>query len=161
MESLKIYINKNSVTLGFSLLEVLLVLAMLSFIAGSTLLFSVQYYQDEIIRVEETTLISLLQTARAQSMHNIDGQSHGVAVNPNNNNEYILFAGDSLATAEESTRLPVSHSDNIAIATSSLSEVVFSQLSGTVVENGEITLVDRNRPEVTSTLTINYEGAIY
>ncbi len=142
-------------------MEVLLVLALLSFIAAATLMFSTGYFRGELLHSEKNTLTSLLQSARAKAMQNVDGTAHGVAINPNGLKEFVLFSGDSLDTADPSTRRTIALSGNFTLATSSLNEIVFSQLSGAVVISGDIVLLGTTKSNVSSTITVNYEGAIY
>ncbi len=152
----KTYIS-NFVT-GFTLIEVLMVLAMLGFIASATVLFSLSFFNSELLRDEESTLVSLLQTARSNAMHAIDGAAHGVAIDPYGVPEYVLFTGSTLTQATKKVAVP--HADIVLISTSSLAEIVFAPLSGVVYGAGQITLM-RPGSVASSTLTINYEGAIF
>ena len=156
----KIY-TRNPHNNGFTLLEVLLVLAMLGFIAATTLVFSIGYFQSEIQRTEEDTLIYLLQFARAKAMQNVDGTAHGVAIDPDGLKQFVLFSGNNFTSADPATMSTFDRSSNFILATSSSKEIVFSQLSGAVVESGDIVFIDATKSNVSSTITVNYEGAIY
>ena len=155
----RIYINNQRQ--GFTLIEVLMVLAMLSFIASATVLFSLSFFQGELVRNEENTLVNLLHTARAKAMQNQDGVAHGVAIDPIGVNEYVLFSGNSFVNADPSTVQSIPRANSFAFATNSLKEIVFFQLSGEVKTGGEIIVINTNKNNSSSTITINYEGAIY
>ena len=155
----KIYINNQRQ--GFTLIEVLMVLAMLGFIASATVLFSLSFFQGELLHNEESTLVNLLHTARSKAMQNQDGAAHGVAIDPLGVNEYVLFSGNSFVNADPSTVQSIPRANNFTFATSSIKEIVFFQLSGEVETSGEIILIDTNKNNSSSTITINYEGAIY
>lgn len=157
----KIYINNYKCSTGFTLMEVLMVLAMLGFIASATMMFSVGFFQSELLHTEESTLISVLQTARSKAMQNVNGVAHGVAIDPNGVPEFVIFSGSNFSTADVSTVQSISRSANFIIATSAVREIVFSQLSGEVVLPGEIVLIDSMRNSASTTITVNYEGAIY
>lgn len=161
MELPKTYINKLQKKAGFSLLEVLMVLAMLGFIASATVLFSLGFFQSEVLESEESLLISVLQTARSKAMHNMDGMSHGVVIDPYGAKEYIAFSGSNFSEADPLLFISIPRSASFFVATGSLTEIVFSQLSGEVVTEGMITLIDSNRNVAARNITINYEGAIY
>lgn len=142
-------------------MEVLLVLAMLGFIASATLMASVGFYQSELLHTEEIALINLLHTVRANAMQNMGGVAHGVAIDPNGTPEFVIFSGTSFSAAEVSTVQSIPRSANFIIATSSIKEIVFSQLSGEVALSGEIVLIDSVRNFASTTIIVNYEGAIY
>jgi prepilin-type N-terminal cleavage/methylation domain-containing protein len=161
MASPKIYINKVRSHSGFSLMEVLLVLAMLSIIAGTTLLFSLSSYRGAVLQAEHDAVVMQLQTARAQAQQNNHGSPYGLAFNPAGYVGYVVFAGASFATSDMSTHMRVPSKPGIIVATSTPSEVVFSQLSGASNFAGEVRLLDSVRLNASTSITINYEGAIY
>lgn len=157
----KIYTSNKSASGGFSLLEVLLVLAMLGIIAGSTILFSLGSYQSTLLQSERNTIVLQLQTARAEALQNKNNQPHGVAFNPVGYAGYVLFSGVSFATSDSATHIRVPQRAGIVLATSTPPEIIFTQLSGQTNFTGTITLLDSMRTSASTSITINYEGAIY
>ena len=161
MASRKIFISRLHVSPGFSLMEVLLVLAMLSVIASTTLLFSFSSYQSTLLQAEHETVVTQLQIARAQAQQTKYGLPHGLAFNPAGYAGYVLFSGNSFAVSDTISHVRIPSRAGIATATSTPVEIVFAQLSGSSNFAGEITLHDSIRSSASTTITINYEGAIY
>lgn len=161
MELHKIYINNISDQYGFTLLEVLIVLMMLSIIASTTIFFSMGFYSQNLLVAQRSQFVSLLQTVRAEAMQNIDNKPHGLAIDTNGNIEYILFSGSNLITSESESRISIPYDPRFQLASETPSEIVFSQLSGESNYEGEILMIDSLRPQSIATITINYEGAIY
>lgn len=161
MELRKIYISNNCLQFGFTLIEVLVVLMMLSVVASITLFVSMSFYSQNLLLAQRSELISLLQTVRAQALQNIDNKAHGLAINVSGGNEYLLFSGSNLATSDTESQILIPYDSRFRFATDTPTEIVFSQLSGESNYEGEILMFDSFRSQVTATITINYEGAIY
>ncbi len=111
-------------TAGFTLVEVLVVMAIISglFVSGSFVSFD--FYRGDLLRAEQATMVSVLQKARSRAMNNIDASQHGVYID---SNFYILFRGPASTTAlSTNERIP----RNSAVLISGINNVVFTQLSG-------------------------------
>lgn len=152
----------NSVKLksGFSLTEVLLVLAIVGVLLSGTLFFTNNYYRDIALQNERQFLISLLYTARADAMNNIDGLPHGVAFFPAGFSGYVLFSGNDYESSDISTRKMTPLSYPVTLAAAAPTFITFKQLSGDASFNGELVLIDTNRPHATTGITTNYAGKI-
>lgn len=157
----KIYIP-NSVPLqtGFSLIEVLLVLTIVGVLLSGTLFFTNNYYRDTALQNERQLLMSLLYTARADAMNNIDGVPHGVAFFPTGFSGYVLFSGHDYELSDPTTRRTVPIDYPVVLATPAPAFVTFGQLSGDASYNGELVLIDANRSHATTGIIINYAGKI-
>ena len=145
---------------GFSLIEIIVVLALTSVAVGCSLFFSMDSYRSQSFYTDRDTLISLLQHARAESLANAcagssctAGVPHGVYIE---NTDYILFQGASFATRDEAQDGVVEASPLVVHA--SMSEVVFEAQSGDVLHPGVIHLSDTSGHD--SILTIGSEGQI-
>lgn len=143
---------------GFTLLEVLIVLGLLSVLAGLGLFFALSEYYQTARLAEVVTVKELLQTARTSALHNESGAPHGVIISPPGYNGYILFQGNSFVERDLATQVQIPMSYSLILASSSAREVVFTPLSGTTSPL-DITLIDPIHPS-TSTITVNYEGYI-
>lgn len=149
-----------SFSLGFTLFEVLIVMSMVAVLASATMLFSYNFYSIQLLVAEKESLILLLQTARANAMQNMYEQDHGVAINPQGYQGYVVFRGESFEDSDESVRMYVPRDGSISFSTNSPEVIIFEQLSGESNTNTQFRLKNSNF-ESSTTITINYEGAIY
>lgn len=157
----KTYRHNNAT--GFTLLEVLVVIGIMTMLGGFALIVSMDVYRGFAFRTERDMLVSVLYKARNQSMSNvclgagcIDGSPHGVYVSTG---QYVIFQGTSYATRDTAVdEVIVASNAAASIAPHSLSEVVFTQLSGIASPVGTIGLIDTAGH--VSTTTINSEGQI-
>lgn len=136
-----------------------MVLTIVSMLVGATLFFDITNYRGEAFRAERNNLVVALQTARADSLNNVNQKTHGVAINPNSYEGYVVFEGTDFASSDEDTHTKIPASYPVVLASSSPDEIVFAQLSGNANYNGEIVLLDTKRSASTS-IVINYEGKI-
>lgn len=135
---------------AFTLIEVLVAIAILVTIIGLGLFMSLDVYRGFSHRSERDTVVSLLTKARSHAMANIYETSWGVCyISPN----YIIFRG-STCTAGVSTNEVLAASP--ATVVNWPTAIVFTQLSGDSA-GGTITLTQNAK---TDTITINNEGTI-
>lgn len=160
MALLKTYISKQSfVHSGFTLVEVVVVLALLSIVLSSTLFFTSDTYQRTAFLAEKESLVSLLQTARGKALNNSNQQQHGVALYQDGYEGYVLFVGENFASSDVSLHTYITATYPITLDASSPQEIIFDQLSGNASYEGLIILRDGNRGATTG-VRINHEGAI-
>ena len=134
---------------GFTLVEILVVIAIFTLLIGLGLFMSMEAYRGFSFHSEQDTVVSVLQKARSRAMANIDQTAWGVCyISPN----YVIFKG-STCTVAGSDLIPANPSVTIAGLSGG---IIFSQLAGTST-GGVITVTQNNR---VSTTTINYEGTI-
>ena len=160
---LKARLKRSLSQTGFTLLEVLVVMGIMTMLGGFALIVSMDVYRSFSFRTERDMLISVLQKARSQSMSNMclgpgctDGRPHGVHVSTG---QYVVFQGATYATRDVSVDEVIAAENGAArIAPSSLTDVVFTQLSGAAAPVGTIGLLD-DAGHI-STTTINSEGQI-
>lgn len=156
----KTYISKEkSVHAGFTLIEVLVVLALLGTVLGATLFFTTSTYQRTAFLSERDSLISVLQNARGKALNNVNQRKHGVAIFPVSYTGYVLFEGDTFLSSDISSRTYTPSAYHITFDDLKPAEIIFDQLSGNASYDGQITLIDGNRLATTS-IFVNYEGAI-
>ena len=151
---------------GFTLVEILVTVAILLIIIGFGLFLSFDFYKNFAFHSEETTIVSMLQKARGQSMNNIDEMRHGVHFFDNGGKlTYRLFECQSACTVysgSSSSDFDMVSSYNSSITFPSLPfDVIFDQLSGSCINcqtsNIDLHLVDNAK---SYDITINSEGTI-
>jgi Tfp pilus assembly protein FimT len=145
-------LRKTSEDKGFTLVEIIIVVAVLMVIAGLGLIFGIDFYRNYIIDTERNTVLSVLQKARSRSQNNINQSAHGVCFQSNN---YVVFQGDSYALRNPAYDQTIPK--NPVINASGLSEVVFKQLNGDSQTVGNIILNNGRRSAI---ILINNEGKI-
>lgn len=140
---------------GFTLIELITVLAITTTILSIGLFISLDAYRQYVFQAERTTLVSVLQKARSRALANMYQSPHGVCYREPN---YIMFRGTNcvlgIAGNEE---IP----SNTSLAQSSIflnsfPTIIFAQLSATTTP-ATVLLTDGVRQAV---IHINYEGAI-
>lgn len=156
----KIYIRKRrSISSGFTLIELLVVVGLITVLMSLTLFFDIHSFRGDAFRSERDTLISTLQTARANALNNINQSRHGVKINPSGYQGYVLFEGDTYATSDPISRKHIPSVYAVTLEGTSPDEVVFSHVSGDANYDGAIVLIDPYRL-VTTGIQINHEGSI-
>lgn len=145
---------------GFSLIEVVLVIALVSLCAGYGMFFSMDSYRSHSFYTDRDALVSLLQHARAESMSNIcggtgctGGLQHGAVVE---SDRYVLFEGANYSTRDASQDITIERSP--LMSATGLTEAIFAVGSGDVATTGTIYLSDASHHE--SDISIGSEGQI-
>ncbi len=123
---------------GFTLVEILVVVAIFTGLAGLGLFMAFNSYGSAASRSERDTVVSLLAKARGRAMNNYYGAAWGVCyLGPN----YVIFRDAPPCVAGSPT-------------------VIFEQLTGKLVPQTPvtITITQPNHPD--SIIFINNEGTI-
>ena len=145
------YLTCNGTRSGFTLLEILVVISLITVIAGFSIIFGIDAYHGHIYHAEKGIAMDLLKKARGQAISNMHQISHGIRFE---NTEYILFRGNVYVAGDPTNE---SIPKNAAITISGPQEIVFSQLSGDASPAGTLTVSDGVRSQ---TISINSEGRI-
>jgi prepilin-type N-terminal cleavage/methylation domain-containing protein len=124
---------------GFTLVEMLIVLGIFSVMAAAVAPFTYDNYESTLFLSEKSSLVSLLQQARQQSIDNIDGMPHGVHFD---NDEVTVFEGGTYASSSsQSGEVDLSKTVTLAGGV----DVVFEQLSGQSSVSMSLQLIDGRR----------------
>ena len=147
---------------GFTLVEALVVMGILSMLGGLGLFLNLDTYRSLMFRSERDTLISAILKARSQSMNNIcigagctDGKPHGVFITKG---KYVIFQGQSYASRDTAIDEALYAQNDTVGFTSPSYEIVFAQLSGSVATPIDIGFNDGAMHY--STTSINTEGRV-
>jgi prepilin-type N-terminal cleavage/methylation domain-containing protein len=144
---------------GFTLIEVLVVLGILTILSTLGYLVTIDFYKSYAFNSERDTLVSILQKARTQSLSNINQSPHGVYMDGLN---YLIFQGSSYVSRVPSFDRSIPVFPGISIVPQAPLpplplQVVFTQLSGDPDTAGNIVLTDGKR---TATIFLNSGGQI-
>lgn len=137
---------------GFTLIEVLIVIAILAGLAGLGLFVSIDFYKSYAFHSERNIVVSIIQKVRSQSLANINESKHGVYFGTNN---YVIFQGENYAS-RNATYDEIIQANSL-VSHSGLTEIVFDQLTGLPAATASIVLSDGLR---SSTISIGNEGRI-
>ena len=140
---------------GFTLIEMIIALAVLSLIMGLGLFYGMENFRGETFRSEVDTMVGVLQKARSRAMANIKQSQWGVHYAGSPDYTYTIFRGSDYAHATE--KEVVEGGRAASISPSPLSDVVFTQLSGTTTGTFSAILHEGGR---TNNIQVNYEGTI-
>jgi prepilin-type N-terminal cleavage/methylation domain-containing protein len=140
-------------TRGFTLLEALLVIALLTVSAGIGLAAFSSLYRQSDLEAAESSLVAFLRLAQTKAAAGQGEQEWGVKIEPN---KAILFQGLSFASRDPAHDEVLDIS--AAVALSGLDEVVFNRPVGTTTDIGIINIMVDGLPE--RTLGINEYGVI-
>ena len=137
---------------GFTIIEILFVLAISTaiFLLVSTSDFSL--YTARSLDAERETVVSLLHWARVKAMNNMNQSDHGFYIS---SDKYIVFQGGSYAARNVNFDEEFSRSARVAI--SGPAEIVFSAIEGASNASGTITISSASG---TANISLNYEGRI-
>ena len=151
---------------GLTLIEVLISLALLTFVGGFSLYFSMDDTRAYTFRDDRDKIVSVLQRARAESMHGICRSESCITALPHGvyrgEHALTLFEGSTYETRDE-------HFDEIielkssATTLSGFSEVIFMPYSGRVatVPSHEASLTVSDGLGHESVIEVNEEGRIF
>lgn len=137
----------------------LVVIGIIVVLSGVVLFFDFTSYRGDAFRAEVGNLGVALQTARANALNNINQQKHGVAIHPGGYDGYIVFEGNTYATADHARDVTIAATYGVTFDASSPSEIVFDQLSGNANYDGVVTMIDTQR-NMQALISINHEGLI-
>lgn len=139
---------------GFTLIEVLLVVVLMSILFIFSFPYSLKFYRTYLVDEVKTNVVTALNQARHYAILQKNDSDFGVNFNEAEDN-YVLFQGSSYATRDitQDEVFPVLNIINF----SGLSEIVFSKHSGLPSITGDILISYEN---ISRTINISESGII-
>lgn len=138
---------------GFTLLEVLLSIALIGLIAGTAIPLYVSFQNRNDLDIAATTFAQSIRRAQVLSQA-VDGDMNwGVSVHTA---EIVIFKGTSYATRDVSADEVYDISSSVTV--SGTQEYVFATLTGLPQNNGTITFTSVNNES--RNVTINAQGTV-
>lgn len=116
----------NRVALGFTLLELLIGVSLMSVLLGLGLFVSISSYQGVVRQSHSETLVTLLRSARSHARNNLYQSPWGVCRDETN---YTLFAGATYESASHKLSVPM-ETQTRGLPSCTTGAITFLQLSG-------------------------------
>ncbi|MGB2762494.1 MAG: prepilin-type N-terminal cleavage/methylation domain-containing protein [Minisyncoccales bacterium] len=136
---------------GFTLLELLIVIAAAILITALTIPVGVRFFQTQILDETRAGILETLRSAQNQAMFQKNDSAFGVKFL---SGSYVLFQGSSYGEVpSEDENFTLSS----GITTSGIDEVVFAKLTGIPNPSGTLTITSGNDSQA---LNINTQGKI-
>lgn len=147
---------------GFTLMEVLIVTALLIIISGGSFLTLVNYRRNQDIRLTAKNLVLFIKNAQARAISQDEGTEWGIRFQNTSGagiDSYHLFSGPSYISSWTQVRLP--SSVEFSDPTDGLNEdVIFSKITGLPGSSAVVTIRLRSDNSVIRTININAQGTI-
>lgn len=145
-------LSSNSKT-GFSLVELLIVVAIIVVVSGLGLFVSLDFYKTYALNSERDIVIGILMKARNRATNNFNESRHGIFIDSTG---YTIFQGTSYALRNTSYDELIKRSNSVTAT--GVSEIVFEQLTGSLTTGeGDITLSNNVK---SINISLNNEGRI-
>ena len=156
VETLHLYNPKNDKInrksdKGFTFIELLLVLAILSLITTVVMNTFVDYRKNQSLQKDTETVTEVLERARIETISSQNAMQYGVHIA---NDKITLFTGPTYSSGDPLNRdFALAPTDTIVTIslTGGGSEVVFSRLSGETNQSGTVVL---SSPSISKTKTV-------
>lgn len=144
--------SAKKLTLGFSLLEVIVVIGIVGLLATiSTSVYS-SFKAHENIEIATTSVVEAIRYAQSNSQAGKGDSSWGVEIIPTS---VIIFKGTSYSSRDVSADQSLDFSSGVVA--SGLSEIIFSKITGTTVNTGTVVLTNSYG---TKNILINEKGTL-
>jgi len=137
---------------GFTLIEILVVLSMVTIIAVVTIPISLNFLKTQNLATTTGVILSTLRQAQTQALFQKNNSSFGVKFLENS---YVLFQGSSYNTREVSEDLLLSFPSSITV--SGIDEIVFTKQTGLPNTVGAILIMTET---ASRSIYINQQGTI-
>ena len=136
---------------GVTLIEVVIVLAIMGIVFSLGVPLTINHYQSYLLISERDNILGFLRRARTLALANRNSLSHGVYIE---SSQYSIFEGQNFLNRNSSLDEVFPKSQSVSIAGSS--EIIFAPLSATTAP---VTLTLSNNNQNIS-IQINAEGGI-
>jgi prepilin-type N-terminal cleavage/methylation domain-containing protein len=120
---------------GFSLVELLLVIALMGIVSIAAFPLSVSLYNLQVLNDTKSSLLATLRQAHVSALTQKNDTDHGVKLLPDS---YVLFEGSSYATRNEAADHVISFAPTVTAT--GADEIVFTKFTGLPTATGTVTI---------------------
>ncbi|HOF50160.1 MAG TPA: hypothetical protein PLH22_00490 [Candidatus Colwellbacteria bacterium] len=154
--------SKNSRPSGFSLVEIVLVFAMMAIIVTASVSNLLGVRNKYALDTTAEKIVFDLRLARENARGQKDGTAWGVRLNNDSNGKFFeVFSGDNYASGVRSLRTALSSGVKfLTPAEGTNADVVFAKVTGLPASSYSITIGSENLASITKIITINANGTI-
>ncbi len=142
---------------GFTMIELLVVMGMLTIIAGMSMPFFQSFQASTDATTYATTFQHMARRAQQQAFARLESSSWGIFFD-DAHKKYVLFKGSSYAGRDTSYDDERTYPPAFTMTTSFGNELIFSAGTGATSASGTVQIVDPNG--VTRTVTIGTNGLV-
>ena len=148
-------INLRKGERGYTVMELLVVIAVLAILAGLSMAGFSNFSKKEALDAGATALIAGLRDARAQTLASVGGSQYGIHVSTTT---FSFFKGSTYDAGSPSTS--VFKFSSYVRASSTLSDFVFQRITGNSVASGTIDVYMASDPSIKKTIQVEATGII-
>jgi len=152
--NLSVFFSRQSALKGFSLAEMLVVLAIIAIMASIIVSSFSGMGKKEILETTTTSIISVLNEAKSQAISSKDASNYGVRIL---NNKIISFKNNY---GIENKEIIISNIVTISTSTGIGADIIFNNVSGNTNVSGTITITVLNDISKNSAIRIYPTGVI-
>ena len=145
---------------GVTIVELLIVVAIIAVLAGLTTPFVLRFYGRYVLISERSTVLGLLREARTLALSRESNADHGLYIAPD---QFVLFTGSTYATRDTSKDYVTPRQPTVSVVGLMGNEIVFYHTTGLSTSstsfnfNSVFGLVDPNK---SAKINVNSEGTI-
>ncbi len=152
--------NSKSISRGFTLLELLLVIVIVTVVAALGVFSFTKLNSSQALEKSADLVVSTLNEARALTLSSKGDTQYGVYIEPS---QIVLFSGNSYSSSDPANRVNTLHSlvgiQNINLSGGGTS-VIFERLTGGTNQAGTLEIFLRSSPGTYRTITITGTGIV-
>lgn len=121
-------------TIGFTLMEVLIVVVLMTLFLLLTIPFGIEFYREQVIEEQTSSLTNNLKIAQSHALSGKNDSSWGIKFFTD---YYILFMGEDYDDPERDTTYDREFSLSSGIEIEGISEVVFEKGTGKILTTSQ------------------------
>lgn len=152
--------KKDSTTSGFTLIELVVVIAISILLVVTTVSFFGSFRNSQVLQGETSQALSLINKAQVYTLNSVSDSEYGVRVN---DDQVTLFKGLVFSSSSPTNETHVLHSA-VKISSTTFSgggtDIVFDRLTGDTSNDGSFTVSLKNDPTQKNVISISKTGAM-